>query len=181
MAGNYKQRVPATATAGLSLSFDPWLSCFPYPTWVATLLLRGPAALTISATTDGSQTFVVDAATTEAWAAGVYWYSLRVQSATQTLEVDSGQIEVLPDFASLPAGYDGRTPNEIALDAITAVLAKRATQDQQRYTIGDRELWRMTVADLLMLKASYSAAVRRERAAKSGRSRFGRIIPVRFT
>ena len=180
MAGIKNQRVPATATAGLTFLFDPRLCDYPATQWSAKLLLRGPASIDLDAADDGSQTFTVDSTTTVAWLAGNYWYSLRVQSATETREVENGQIEFLPDFASLPVGYDGRTQNEIALDAIVAVLAKRATQDQQRYTIGDRELWRVPVIDLIKLRSYYSTAVRNERAAKSGIRRFGRPVIVRF-
>lgn len=146
-----------------------------------TLMLRGPGVIDIAGALTGNDwVFTAAPAATTAWAVGNYWYSVRAVSAAETLEICSGQIEVLQDFASLAAGYDGRTPNEIALAAIVAVLANRATQDQQRYTIGDRELWRTPMGDLLKLKASYTAAVRRERKRASGSKSFGRKIPVRF-
>jgi hypothetical protein len=146
------------------------------------LLLRGPSKADIEATAAGAEhAFNADAELTAEWKPGLHWYSVRVSSGDDVREVGKGQIDVLPDFANLPAGYDGRTQNEIALDSILAVLAKRATQDQMRYTIDNRELWRTPINDLLALKASYVAAVRRERAKASGRSRFGRAIPVRFS
>lgn len=112
---------------------------------------------------------------------GRYWYSVRAVSATDTREICTGEIDISADFANLPAGYDGRSQNEIALAAINAVIANRATQDQQRYTIGDRELWRTPISDLLKLKASYTAKVRAERKRANGGGSFGRKIPVRFS
>ena len=173
--------IPEKAQAGLDFSVCFNNRAYPATEWSAKLLFRGPAPIDIVAVPVGSaQTFTAASTVTATWLPGLYCYSVRVQSATETREVENGQIEFLPDFASLPAGYDGRTVNEIAYDAISAVVANRATQDQQRYTIGDRELWRTPMGDLLKLKASYSAAVRRERAVKNGHSRFGRVIPVRF-
>lgn len=146
-----------------------------------TLMLRGPGVIDVpGALTGNDWVFTAAPAVTTGWAVGNYWYSVRAVSPTETLEICAGQIEVLKDFASLAAGYDGRTPNEIALAAIVAVLANRATQDQQRYTIGDRELWRTPISDLLKLKASYTTAVRRERKRAAGSTSFGRKIPVRF-
>ena len=173
--------IPEKAQAGLDFSVCFNNRAYPATEWSAKLLFRGPAPIDIVAVPVGSaQTFTAASTVTATWLPGLYWYSVRVQSATETREVENGQIEFLPDFASLPVGYDGRTQNEIALDAIVAVLAKRATQDQQRYTIGDRELWRVPVIDLIKLRSYYSTAVRNERAAKSGIRRFGRPVIVRF-
>lgn len=146
------------------------------------LILRGPASIDMAATAEGSaHVFTADAATTASWAPGSYWFSLRTTKGADVLEAGKGSIEVLPDLAAQAAGYDGRTQNEIALENINAVLAKRATRDQQRYTINNHELWRTPIADLIKLQAFYRAAVRREKAAKNGVSTFGRQVYVRFS
>ncbi|MDC6408575.1 hypothetical protein LOK82_08010 [Xylella fastidiosa subsp. multiplex] len=97
----------------------------------------------------------------------------------QTIELKRGKLRVEPDFASLPQGYDGRSDNQRALDAINAVLQKRATQDQQRYRINNRELWRTPIAELLKLRTFYAVAVQRETPTDTPRS-WGNIVPVRF-
>jgi hypothetical protein len=61
-----------------------------------------------------------------------------------------------------------RTHAQIALANIEAVLAKRSTQDQERYTINNRELWRTPLGDLLKLRDYYRAEVRREKQAQRG-------------
>lgn len=141
--------------------------------------LRGPKAVNLVA--DSSHTFTADAATTAAWPDGDYWYTLRASDGTDTVELETGTLRVLPDLVAADDGYDGRSQAQIALDAIEAVLAKRATLDQERYRINNRELYRMSVSDLLKLRAFYAEQVRRETACKTGRSRFGRQIAVRFT
>ena len=144
------------------------------------LHMRGPGVVDITA--DATGQFFADAATTAQWPAGTYEYRLRSLDANGGIaEPDRGQITVQPDFLALQPGADLRSPNEIALDAINAVLAKRATQDQQRYTINNRELWRTPIKDLLALRQFYALQVGRERRRRNGCGTFGRPIPVRFT
>ncbi|MGO4521125.1 hypothetical protein AB4076_10970 [Dyella sp. 2RAF44] len=178
-----KPLFPATVSAGLKFSVVVSTPSAPSPSWVATAYLRGPASINIRAAAfgDGQHRFDATPAESSEWKAGKYWYAIRVASGDDEQEVERGEIEVLPDFASLPEGYDGRSENEKALDSIRAVLSKRATQDQQRYVIDNRELWRTPIPELLQLRAHYEALVRRERRRKNGGGAFGRNIPVVFS
>ncbi len=170
--------LPAKITAGLDFQAVVTLHEYPAPDWQLVAYLRGPQAIDLSATAEGiSHVFAADAATTTAWLPGAYWFVLRATNGTATMEAGSGQLEVMPDLARVTEPYDGRSQFVIGLAAIDAVLAKRATQDQQRYIIDKRELWRMTIADLLKLRAYYASKVRAERSG----CRFGRQIPVRFS
>ncbi|AWM87366.1 hypothetical protein [Microvirga sp. 17 mud 1-3] len=174
--------LPATATAGLNFSASVSAPEYPAPDWALALYLRGPNPINLNSTPDGTaHTFAAAAAATAEWAAGDYWYSLRATNGTDTVELETGTIRVLPDLVAAGAGYDGRSQAQIALDAIEAVLAKRATIDQERYRINNRELYRTSISDLLKLRAFYAAQVKRENGIKSGRSTFGRQIAVRFT
>lgn len=153
---------------------------YPAPDWVLVAHLRGPKSVNITAQADGAaHQLAADATETAAWPAGEYWYSLRATRGTDVAEVQTGRMQVLPDLAAAADGYDGRSENEIALDAIKAVLAKRASLDQERYRINNRELWRTPIPDLLKLRALYSTLVRRERN-KCGQS-FGRPVIVKFS
>lgn len=178
-----KQLLPAQASAGLSLSLVISTPTTKSPDWFAKLYLRGPQNIDLAASPsgDGGHAFAVSADATREWKAGKYWYALRATCGDDVREIERGACEILPDFAALSAGYDGRSENERALDSIKAVLAKRATQDQQRYVIDNRELWRTPIADLLKLRAHFETLVRRERRRKSGGGTFGRHIPVVFS
>jgi hypothetical protein len=168
---------PEKATAGLNFQASVDYAA----DWTLTAIIRGPSAITLTATADGTAyTFTADAATTAAWAPGRYAYSIRATNDADVLEVSFGIMEVLPDLAAVSAPYDARSDNEKALEAIEAVLGKRATLDQDRYKINNRELWRTPISDLLKLRDVYRAAVRRERARNAGRSQWGRLIPVTF-
>lgn len=173
---------PKTVTAGLSFQATVNLSDYPAPEWELRAFLRGKQNIDLLAAADGVlHVFSADAATTAAWATGAYWYSLRATKGTQVVEIAKGQIDVLPDLATVTGTYDGRTENQKALEAIDAVLAKRATLDQERYRINNRELYRTPIGDLMKLRSFYVAAVRREKNANCGKSTFGRRINVRFS
>lgn len=170
--------LPDQITAGLDFQATVDAPDYPATAWTLTAVIRGPQAINLTATADGTSfVFAAPAATTAQWVAGDYWYSLRTTNGSATLEVSSGQLTILRDLAAITTPYDGRTPEAIALDAIDAVISKRATQDQQRYKINNRELWRTPIADLLKLRAYYATRVARQRR-KSG---FGRPIIVKFS
>lgn len=176
-----KQILPPTIAAGLTFERCVTLADYPAPTWVLSAHLRGPAAINMTAAADGTgHKFSEDAATTAAWGAGVYSYVVRVTDGTAVHQVEAGQLEVLPDLAAITAPYDGRSHARRTLDAIEAVLEKRATRDQERYTINNRELWRTPLADLLKLRDTYRAEVRREEAAARGKSLWGPAVRVSF-
>lgn len=173
---------PSDFTAGVNFSASVAAPNYPAPAWTVSAVIRGPGAIDLTATGDNTQhTFAVPGAQTAEWAPGNYWVSIRATKGADVVEITKRQLQILPDLAAQGAGYDGRTQNEIALDAINAVLAKRATIDQQRYTINNRELWRTPMADLLKLRSFYTVAVRRERRRAAGNTAFGRAIQVRFS
>lgn len=143
-------------------------------------MLRGPGSIDIDATADGSSFRLnVAASVTAAWAPGRYWYVLRVSKDGTVIDVEDGELLVTPDFAAGGVGYNGNDHVRRVLDAIEAVLEKRATLDQQRYTINNRELWRTPIPELLVLRDRYRAELSRNRAAKAG-NLFGRAVRVRF-
>ena len=111
---------------------------------------------------------------------GTYWFSLRATRGDDVVEVESGQLVVTPDMATASEGFDGRTPAQIALEAIEAVLAKRATMDQERYRINNRELYRTPIAELIRLRNLYREEVRREQRKGCGLNPFGGVVRVRF-
>lgn len=173
---------PSSISAGLNFKAVLILPDYPAPAFAVSAIIRGPSVINLTATGNGSQhTFAVAADVTADWAPGDYWVSLRATSGADVFEVAKRQLVITLDLSAAAEGYDGRTQNEIALDSINAVIAKRATIDQQRYTINNRELWRTPMADLLKLRSFYSTAVRRERRRASGNSAFGRPIHVRFS
>jgi hypothetical protein len=176
--------LPDEIMAGLDFQATLSFPQYPATTWGLNAVIRGPMAINLTASPDSTDAtaFLLSApgATTETWTPGKYWYSLRATQGSAIMEAGSGEFTVLQDLASVTGAYDGRSQDEIALAAIDAVIAKRATMDQQRYKINERELWRTPMSDLLNLRAYYSHRVARARAKARGCSRFGRPIIVKF-
>jgi enamine deaminase RidA (YjgF/YER057c/UK114 family) len=169
---------PNSIRAGVTFSRTVRLNEYEAPTWALNVLLRGPKAIDFASQPDGADhLLLVDAATTAEWTAGQYVFSVRAVSSGTVLEIESGQVTIQPDIASLADGTDTRVHAQRALDAIEAVLEKRASQDQMRYTINNRELWRTPIADLLALRKYYKSEVRRLKAAQRG-NLFGAQVRV---
>lgn len=171
------------AKIGAGLTFDRLLTLTAYPAtdWALSVALRGPSSINLTGQAEGTQhRLQAAAATTAGWAPGVYWYTMRATRGAEVVEVESGQLEILPDLAAEGGDFDGRTHAERTLAAIEAVIERRASLDQERYRINNRELYRTPIADLLKLRDLYRAEFRRERAAKCGKSLFGATVRVRL-
>lgn len=176
-----KSILPPTITAGVT--FERCVSPCDYlaPDWVLTAHLRGGAAIDMTAAAEGTgHKFLELGAVTAAWAAGVYSYTVRATNGGDVREVERGTVEVLADLAEVTTPVDARTHAQKVLDSIEAVIEKRATLDQERYRINDRELYRTPLADLLKLRDLYRSEVRREQAAARGKSMWGPAVQVRF-
>lgn len=173
--------IPAYIKAGLSTKRIADLRQYPAPSWSLTLILRGPSALDVTSTAEGSRhVLTLTAAQTGALAAGHYSYSVRATSGDDTVEVEASTVDVIADLSTVAAGADQRSHARRVLDNIEAVIENRATQDQQKYRINNRELWRTPLADLLQLRGYYAALVRQEKAKARGKTLFGAAVKVRL-
>ena len=174
--------IPTAISAGVT--FDVELECPSYsaPAWSAALYLRGASAITLAALDNAasSHRFYAGATETGGWKPGVYTYAVRISNDEQVVEIETGTVQILSDIASLPVDHDARSQNRKILDAITAVLERRATQDQEKYRINNRELWRTPIPELLTLKKHYAALVAAEEARNRGRSQWGPAVKVRL-
>lgn len=176
-----KYILPPTIAAGVTFERCVTLADYPAPTWTLTAHLRGGEVIDIEADADGTgHKFSELATATGAWVAGVYQYVIRATNGGDVRQVEAGQVEILADLAAIDTTADLRTHARRALDAIEAVLERRATLDQERYRINDRELYRTPLGDLMKLRDYYRAEVRREDAAARGKSLWGPAVRVRF-
>jgi hypothetical protein len=176
-----KDILPPKIPAGVTFERCVSLCDYPAPDWTLSAYLRGPSAIDFTSSADGSShKFSVDASDTSEWAAGIYSYVVRAAKGGDVRQVEAGTLEITPDLATVSEDFDGRSQNRRTLDAINAVLEKRASRDQERYTINNRELWRTPIGDLLKLQAHYQALVRTEERAARGKSKWGPAVQVRL-
>jgi len=169
--------IPRKIIAGVTFETTARLGRYPAPAWSLLVAMRGPKAIDIESEPDGSVHRIrVEASDTAEWQPGQYTYVVRVVSDGTVHEIERGSVEIEPDVTQAEDGYDGRSHARRVLDAIEAVIEKRATKDQERYRINNRELYRTSIEDLLKLRAKYRAIVARE----EGRGGWGRRLRVRL-
>lgn len=174
------ERIPQEFTAGLTITRLLVENCYPAPAWSLLLLLRGPGSYNVASTpaANGQHQLTAAATDTAAWLPGTYSYSLRATDGNQVVEIDAGTLTVKPDLAATVAGADQRGHVRRVLESIEAVIENRASMDQERYKINNRELWRTPLADLLRLRTHYKNQLVRMQMQKSGK--FGRTVKVRL-
>jgi hypothetical protein len=89
---------------------------------------------------------------------GDYNYVIYSHTLTSRTEIESGKFKILPDLA----GGDVRSQNKIILDAITAVMAGRATSAQKSVTVGDKSLSYYSWAELIQARDLFTELVAQE-------------------
>lgn len=170
---------PVNIRAGDSAQWSLALADFPASGgWTLTYtLVKSGAKITIPSAADGDEHAVsLPAATTAAWAPGVYAWQARVTSGTDAYTVRTGSLEILENFAALAdGGMDTRSHAKRTLDALEAWIEGRALGVAE-YEIAGRKMKYIPIADLLLLRDRYRREVRAQSGA-NGRS--GRIY-VRF-
>lgn len=160
---------PLAFIAGDSLT---WMRDFEqYPAsagWTLTYVLNNSTAKVIVNAADivatgNSFTVTIPAAETKLWAPGEYLWLAVLQNGAQRDTCAMGRVAVQPDILDATGPIDTRSPEEIALENIKTVLAGRAADGVLEYKIGDRELRRFSLNELLKLKSYYVAEVKRLR------------------
>lgn len=172
-------------TAGDTLDFTTSVPDYPASSgWTLKYRLAprvSGSAIDLTAAASGDDFQVTaTAATTAAWAAGWYSWTAFVESGSERYTVDRGELQIRAASTTLAAGTDGRTHARKVLDSIEALIEGRG--DVVDYTIGNRSLKKMSIADLLKWRSFYKGEVASEEAAAklaNGLAPGGRVM-VRF-
>lgn len=187
MAADIPTTEPTELRAGDTWQWTKTLVDFPAsaPWTLKYRFKNADGGFAVSASADGDGYAVtVSAATSADLRAGVYsWFSW-VENADASVKhsVGAGTLTVLPDFRAAAADqpFDNRTHARTVLDAIEAVLEKRATLDQEGYEIAGRSLKRTPIADLIKLRQHYRAEVQAEAMAEAIRNGTGTGRKIQF-
>jgi hypothetical protein len=186
-------KIPATIRAGDTTRWveAPFRGNLGEPITAAThsltFYIRGAAGQ--GATVQGTPTAEEwsFAFTPDLTAGAYFWQAVAVEadSAEQTT-AGAGQLEILPSlaFTGTPDAYDGRSQARKDLDACQAAIrAMVGGGAVAEYTIGNRRLKKMELADLLALESKLKADVVREERAMMIANGLGdpRKVYVRFT
>lgn len=174
---------PVSLRAGDTWKWKRTLADYPAGTWTLKYRFKNAAGyFEIVASADGTDHSVeVSAATTAAYAAGRYTWMAWVEGGSEKYTVDTGTLEVDPDYRASTAAYDGRSHARKMLDAIEAWLEARDPAVAE-YEIAGRRMKYIPVAELIKLRNRYitevSAEDARDKLAKG--EGLGRRIQFRF-
>lgn len=174
--------IPSVINQGDSLDWTESESDYPASDgWVIHYNLVNTSRRIIfnSIADDDAHNFSITTTITDGWQYGEYNYSRYVTNGTDKTTLTHGTVEIKKDFTT---ASDQRSHAQKALDSILAVLEKRATLDQEEYSINGRSLKRMNISDLLSFRDTYRAEVAREKNAERLAQGLGtkQTIRVRF-
>lgn len=166
---------PVELRAGVTLSVRNLLTAYPADGgWTLRVALRGPAAINLVGTSDGvTHVLSADAATTAGWAPGTYAWAATLEHGLDVVDAGGSSFVIVPSMGSITAFYVATTHAERTLALIEAAIEGRIPKDQQSYQIGNRQLTRIPIADLIKLRSQYRAEVARDRRRRSG---FGSLM-----
>ncbi len=172
---------PSEITTGLSALWT--IEAPGYPAgdgWVIEFAMLNASSQIIvnSVNEDGVHTMRLSGTDTSMYVAGNYFYQQVAKKGSDAYLIETGSIEVKPYFATA-ALQDTRPHVKRVLDAIEAVIEKKASTDQKRYVIAGRELERYAFAELLDLRAKYKAEWmnwQRNERRKKGLPAGGRLL-----
>ena len=112
--------------------------------------------------------FTVAAGTSTGFDAGQWFWQAVATKTGSTVTMGSGQLTVLRSlsYSGTPGAIDGRSQAQQDLAAVQAAIrAIVAGGVVKEYTIGNRNLKKYDMADLLQLEAKLKAEVKREQMA----------------
>ncbi len=175
---------PEKLTSGVTWKWKKTISDYPASEWTLTYYLRkdGATATSFSAAADGDSYLVtVAAATTAAYASGIYDFIGWVIKGTEKYEVFNSMIEVLPNPTNTSA-YDPRSHARRVMELLEAAMEGRVPNGMESYSIGGRSINKIPLSQLRELWEKYKQDVVMEEQAErlvNGR-RSGKNIGVRF-
>jgi hypothetical protein len=148
--------------------------------WTLNYVLNSPTSRIVVASGDvtaAGEGFAVAIPSTETklWAPGTYTWLAVLQNSGQRTTLDVGTVLIEIDILDATAPQDTRSPNEIALANIEAMLANRGGDGVQEYTINGRMLRRFSLTELMQLRTLYEGKVRQERFDRGERPRSRRV------
>jgi hypothetical protein len=112
--------------------------------------------------------FTIAQGTTAGFDAGQWYWQAEATKSGEHVTLGAGQLEVLASlsYTGQPSAFDGRSQAQKDLEAVQAAMRSIVSGGAvAEYTIGNRRLKKMEMADLIQLESKLKAEVKREQAA----------------
>jgi len=147
---------PQSLRAGDTWKWTRTFADYPAGTWTLKYRFKNAAGYfeIVAAAAGTDHAVTVAAATTAAYAAGRYTWMAWVETGAEKFTVDTGTLEVNPDYRASTAAYDGRSHARKMLDAIEAWLEARDPAVAE-YEIAGRRMKYIPIAELVKLRSRY--------------------------
>jgi hypothetical protein len=170
---------PTSFAAGETVLWTKAVANYPSTDgWSLIYSIRGPANfpdVTASAQADGTYSINIPVTTTTPLTAGGYSWVSHAYKAGPPIEryrIANGVIVVLPDLTV--TGLTVLSHAAKMLPLIEALIEGRVPKDVQRYVIGNRQLDKIPIRELYLLRNFYRAEVARER--RPTKANPGRVV-----
>jgi len=160
--------IPAKITAGTSVSWLISLPSFPATEgWTLTYTLVSLSVqVQVTSTPSGDDhLFEIPFSESSDYIPGKYAFQTHAANATERYQVDAGEVEIEADFAGSTTGVDTRDWLTVAIEALQASIAGRASKTQMVQLVAGVQIQHMTLADQI----SALERLKSMRAAKVGR------------
>lgn len=138
--------------------------------WTLAYAIKGNSNLTVTSTSSGSGwTTTITAAQSAPLSAGSYFWHAYVTSGSNRITLGQGTITIKANIAAIGStGFDGRSQIKQDLDAVQSAIRSIIKGGAVvQYTIGNRSLTKMRMAELIELESKLKVDLaREEKAAK---------------
>lgn len=164
--------IPEEMTLGETVKFKKTLGDFPFSEgWILTYYFVKQDGSTgelfdVEATQSGSsEDYLITIATanTSGLEAGDYSWRAKVTLSGETSVVEEGSITLNPSYESV---VDTRSDACKIVAAIDASMAGKATPEQKKLKIKDREVEKYDTGQLMQMRTYYSTICQREKTAE---------------
>lgn len=174
-------RIPLSLVAGDSVSWlddaskDNLGNAIEPGDWSLAYSLRGPGSLDLTATVDGSQwKTTITAAQSGALDPGVYYWQAYATKASDRVTLGAGSLKLEKNVFAESEPFDGRSQTKKDLDAVQAAMRTMISGGAvAEYTIGNRSIRKMALADLILLEGKLKVELAREEKAQSLKNGLG--------
>jgi hypothetical protein len=170
--------IPATIRAGDTVTWQQGPTSAPLhqsidsSSWTLTYYLRTSATegATVVGVPEGQGwVLTIAAATTARFTPGQWYWQAVATLSGDAVTIGTGQLQVLPSlsYTGQPGSFDGRSQVAKDLEAVQAAIRSIvAGGGVQQYSIGNRQLSRYRLSELLELESRLKAQLKREEAAE---------------
>ncbi|MGZ6477668.1 MAG: hypothetical protein ACXWQE_00120 [Bdellovibrionales bacterium] len=148
-------------------SYDNLRNQISAPTWTLKYAIRGEAVLNLTATTDGTGwSTTMSAAQSATLPPGIYYWQAYAQNGSDRVTLGNGKLVISQDLNASIANADLRSQSQKDLDAVQAAMrAMVAGGAVAKYVIGNRQVEKMHMTDLITLESKLKVQVAREKDA----------------